>query len=317
MRPRLGSFRTPVGERLVEWGIAFVATTAILAVLLLFAFVLREALPLLLGGTPLRLGDLLAPQTDAPDAPAHVWQPVGYPPKFNVVPLVFGTLKLTVVTMCIAAPPALLAAIYTAEIASERIRAWVKPTVEVLAGIPSVVLGFFGLAFFASVAQWATGATYRLNTLAAALALGLAITPVVFTVADDAIRAVPATLREASFALGARRWQTIVRVTVPAALPGIVAAFVLGFGRSIGETMIVLMVSGNAPVLDASPLASARTMTATIASELGETPRGADHWRVLFFLGALLFLITLVLDTVGRLFVSRLQRRLDPSAGTT
>jgi phosphate transport system permease protein len=202
------------------------------------------------------------------------------------------------------------AAIYISQLASPRIREIGKPVIELLAGIPSVVLGFIALVFVAGALQAAFGLTYRLNALVAAVGLALAIVPIVFTVSEDALRAVPNSLREASAALGARRWQTTVRVVVPAALPGIAAALILGFGRAIGETMIVLMASGSAPVIDASPTSSARTVTATIAAELGETARGSEHWRVLFALGVVLFALTWLLGRLGDWAIAVLRRRL-------
>ncbi|MDI1446029.1 phosphate ABC transporter permease subunit PstC [Polyangium sp. 6x1] len=307
-------FRRSLGERLAERAIALAAASAIGAILLIFVFVVREALPLLWdGGADLAL---VAPQHyPGYDHPAYVWQPVGYPPKYGVVPLLAGSLKITALAMAISAPLSLLAAIYVAEILRPRTRALIKPVIELLAGVPSVILGFFALTFIADATQDILGCTYRLNALVAALALSLAVLPVIFTVSEDAIHGVPLALREASLAVGARRHQTIARVVLPAALPGIVASLVLGFGRAIGETMIVLMASGNAAVLDASPTSSARTLTATIAAELGESPRGGEHWRVLFLLGMILLVVTWALDTLCRVVVRRLARRLNPSEG--
>jgi phosphate transport system permease protein len=310
-RPSLfGSTATPRWHRVVEHAIAAVAFVSVAAVLSILAFVAREAAPMFWEGRE-HLADLIWPREwPGYDAPAHVWQPVGFPPKHDVVPLLIGTLKITGLAMLVAGPIGLLSAVYVAELAPRRVREVVKPAIELFAGIPSVVLGFFSLVFIAHFLERLFGLTYRLNALVAALGLALTIVPVVFTVSEDALRAVPKSLREASAALGARRWQTTLRVVVPAALPGIAAAFVLGFGRAIGETMIVLMASGNAPVVDASPVSSARTVTATIAAELGETARGGEHWRVLFALGVLLFLITWALDRIGASAVARLRRRL-------
>jgi phosphate transport system permease protein len=314
---RFGSFRRPLGERIAEHAIGCVATSVIAAIALILVFVVREALPLLFGSLrEISIADLFVAQNyTGYDSPVYVWQPVGYPPKYNVIPLLAGSLKITALAMVFSVPVALLAAIYVAELMRSRTRALVKPFIELASGVPSVVLGFLALMYVAGTVQRALGCTYRLNAIAAALALSIAVIPVVFTVAEDAIRGVPMAMREASLALGARRYQTITRVVLPAALPGIVAALVLGFGRAIGETMIVLMASGNAAVLDASPVSSARTVTATIAAELGESPRGGEHWRVLFLLGTLLLVLTSALDTAGRAVMRRLERRLDPSAG--
>ncbi|TKC91865.1 phosphate ABC transporter permease subunit PstC [Polyangium fumosum] len=305
-------FRRSLGERIAERALALVAASAIGAITLILVFVVREALPLFWDGHE---GLALAAPHRYPnyDHPVYVWQPVGYPPKYGVVPLFVGTLKITGLAMAISTPLSLLAAIYVAELMRPRRRAWIKPIIELVAGVPSVVLGFIALTYIAGATQDLLGCTYRLNALVAAIALSLAVLPVIFTVAEDALHGVPLALREASLALGARRYQTVTRVVLPAALPGILAALVLGFGRAIGETMIVLMASGNAAVLDPSPTSSARTLTATIAAELGESPRGSEHWRVLFLLGMILLLITWALDAVGRIVVRRLARRLDPS----
>jgi phosphate transport system permease protein len=186
--------------------------------------------------------------------------------------------------------------------------------VELLAGVPSVVLGFFALMIIATWVKDAFGLVYRLNGFVAAIGLSLTIVPMIFTIAEDALQAVPRYLREAALALGARRWQACVKVVVPAAVPGLASAVVLGFGRAIGETMIVLMASGNAAVIQLfDPTASVRTVTATIAAELGEVAVGDPHWRVLFLLGVLLFSVTFGLNLLGDLAVKRLQRRLTAS----
>lgn len=301
-------------ERIVEHAITVVSAAAILSIVLIFAFVAREALPLLWERSSAPPSEFVIPKRyDGYDSAEFVWQPVGFPGKHNVVPLLIGTLKITTLSMFLSVPLGLLAAIYVALVVRPRVRRIVKPIVELLAGVPSVVLGFLALTVVADVTHDALGTTYRLNALVAALALSLAIVPIVFTVSEDALRAVPRSLHEASYALGAREWQTVLRVVLPAALPGIAAAIVLGFGRAIGETMIVLMASGNAAVTSLAPTTSSRTMTATIAAELGEAPRGGEHWRVLFALGLLLFLTTFLLDRVGQHLVKRLKRRLGPS----
>lgn len=315
MSRKLGRVRTPWWERLVEKLIGLLAWSAIVAVLAIFVFVLREALPLLFDEDALSAqGGLrsLVRATTWPgyDEPAHVWQPVGFPGKLDVVPLFVGTLKITGLTMLVAVPLGVGGAIFLAEVAPRRLREWLKPAVELLAAVPSVVIGYFVLAVIAGGVQYALDLTYRLNAWVAALGLTFAVVPVVLTISEDALRTVPRELVEASLALGARRWQTTLGVTLPAAMPGIAAAVVLGFGRAIGETMIVLMASGNAPVMGADPTSSARTLTATIAAELGEVTPGGDHWRVLFLLGALLFVVTFALNELGRWVVIRLRKRL-------
>ena len=231
-------------------------------------------------------------------------------PRYNVIPLLLGTLKVTLIAMLIGTPLALAAALYTSEFAPVRLREWIKPAIELLAGIPSVVMGFFALIVLASWLQATFGLEFRLNALNAGIALALAIIPIIYTVSEDALTAVPQHYREASLALGASKIQTAVRVVFPAAMPGIGAAMILGFGRAIGETMIVLMASGNAAYMSLSPLVMTRTLSATIAAELGEVVFGGGHYRILFFLGTLLFIVTSVLNWIGDRYNRRMRRRL-------
>lgn len=313
--PLGASFKTPLSHRLAEKTIAVLALVAVVAVALIFLFVAKEALPLLweqASHAGLRLRDLVfARHWPGYDEAVYVWQPVGEPAKLNVVPLFVGTLKVTLVTMLVSVPVGIACAIYVSQYAGRRTRELVKPAIELLAGVPSVVLGFFALIVLATWVQQAFGLTYRLNAVVAALGLSLAVIPVIFTISEDALQAVPKHLGEAALALGARKYQTTLRVIVPAALPGIAAAVILGFGRAIGETMIVLMASGNAAVIDLfDPTTSVRTVTATIAAELGEVANGDEHWRVLFLLGLMLFGITFVLNKLGSVAVSRLHRKL-------
>jgi phosphate transport system permease protein len=242
------------------------------------------------------------------------WQPVSTTPRYNAIPLILGTLKVTIIAMLFATPLALAAALYTAEFAPPRWREWIKPAIELLAGIPSVVTGFFALIVLASWLQSAFGLEFRLNAFTAGIALAIAVIPIIYTVSEDALTAVPRLYREASLALGASRSQTAARVVFPAAMPGIGAAIILGFGRAIGETMIVLMVSGNAAIMSLDPAVPARTLSATIAAELAEVVFGGEHYRVLFFLGTLLFLITSVLNWVGDYYRRKLREKLFGSA---
>ena len=308
------SARTPRWHRIAEGLIGILATSAIAAIALIFVFVSKEALPLFWESEvagELRLRDLFLPrQWPGYDEPVYVWQPVGAIPKFNVVPLFVGSLKVTVIAMGLSVPLGVGCALFTNTYASKRLREIVKPVVELLAGIPSVVLGFFALVVIASWLQDVGGFTYRLNGVVAGVGLAMTIVPLIFTVADDALQTVPRAQREAALALGARRYQVALRVVAPAAMPGIAAGIVLGFGRAVGETMIVLMASGNAAVVDPFDLTSSvRTVTATVAAELGEVSAGDPHWRVLFLLGAILFALTFVLNALGRATVVHLSRR--------
>jgi phosphate transport system permease protein len=316
-RPPLGHrTRPPILHRLGDAMIHGLALTAVVAIVLIFVFIAREALPLFfepaaqeeLGG----LSALVSPRAwPGYDEPVFVWQPVGPIPKLNLVPLFAATLKVTLLAMSIALPIGVGAAVFVSQYASRRLRELLKPAIELLASIPSVVLGFVALVFFASAVQALLGTTYRLNVLVASLALSLAVIPVIFTISEDALSAVPRELVAAALALGARKHQVVLRVVLPAALPGIAAAAILGMGRAIGETVVVLMASGNAAVVDLlDPTSSGRTVTATIAAELGEVSQGDAHWRVLFLLGLLLFVVTFVLNRAGALVVESLHARL-------
>tara|TARA_A100001037_G_scaffold305916_1_gene348047 strand:+ start:7486 stop:8568 length:1083 start_codon:yes stop_codon:yes gene_type:complete len=243
--------------------------------------------------------------------PEFIWQPASPLPKYNIVPLLIGSLKTTLVALLFAVPVALGAAIYVSQIASPLVREWLKPMIELLAGIPSVVLGFFALIVMASFFQSLFGYPSRLNALIAGIALGFAVIPIVFAIAEDALTSVPSTITNAALALGSSRWQAAWSIALPAALPGIFAAVVLGFGRAVGETMIVLMATGNASIVSGSLLDSTRTLTATIAAELAETVFGSEHYRVLFLLGTLLFTITFVANTIGDVVIQRLKERLE------
>ncbi|MBI4371109.1 MAG: phosphate ABC transporter permease subunit PstC [Elusimicrobia bacterium] len=304
-------------ESAIEAVIRVSASLAIVGLVLIFVFIGKEALPVLLSQEVRQeagLSRLFLPQSPEPSEPKEfAWQPISAIPKYSLLPLLTGTIKATVVALLFALPLALGAAVFSSEFAPSWLREIIKPSIELLAGIPSVVLGFFALMVMATYIQDLLGLDYRLNAINAGIALGLAVIPIVFTVAEDALTAVPQSYREGSIALGATPWQTAWRVVLPAAFPGIFAACVLGFGRAIGETMIVLMASGNAAVLSLSPTDPLRTLSATIAAELGEVVHGSPHYHVLFFIGTLLFLFTFATNLLGQAFVERLKQRLSGS----
>ncbi len=287
---------------------------AILSLVLIFVFIGKQALPVFTSAPVQKeagLDKLFLPQPGRdPAAPEFTWQPVSQVPKYSLLPLLLGTLKVTVIAVFIAIPLAVAAALYTSEFAPSWAREVIKPAIEILAGIPSVVIGFFCLMVLAGWLQSAFGWTFRLNAVTAGIGLSLAVIPIVYTVSEDAFTSVPLTYREGSVAMGASVWQTASRVVLPAATPGVLAACVLGFGRAIGETMIVLMASGNAAVISWSPFDSIRTFSATIAAELGEVVVGSPHYHVLFFVGAFLFVLTFLINLAGHWWVDRLQKKL-------
>ncbi len=244
------------------------------------------------------------------DKPEYIWQPVGQIQKYNIIPLFVGTLKVTLIGLFFAVPLAVGAAIYVSQLARPRIREIIKPTIELLSGIPSVVVGFFALLVMATVLQKIFGYQTRLNAFVAGIALGFAVIPVIFSIAEDALTSVPRAYTQAALALGASRWQTAWQIVLPAALPGVFAATVLGFGRAIGETMIVLMVC-SASVMSWSIFDSARSITTTIAAEMAEAVSGGPHYRILFMLGALLFAATFVSNMIGEVVINRFKLKLE------
>lgn len=296
-------------ESLIEFLIRSSGFIVIGSVVLIFVFVGKEAIPLLTSEEvhkEVTVGKMIVPQ----EGGGYSWQPVSSVPKYSLLPLLIGTLKVTVVALVIALPIAVGAAIFTSEFAPQTVREVIKPAVELLAGIPSVVIGFFALMVLATWLQHAFGIRIRLNAITAGIGLALAVIPIVYTVSEDALSAVPQAFRDGSMALGANSWQTAWRVVLPAATPGVFAACVLGAGRAIGETMIVLMASGNAATMSFDPTQSFRSFSATIAAELGEVVHGDAHYRVLFFLGAALFVITFLLNLAGQSYVGRLKKKL-------
>ena len=260
------------------------ASTSLVVVALIFIFLFREAAPFAIKPG---IGEIFSSR----------WTPVSFQREsFGIYPLVTGSLLVTAIATIIAIPFGVCGAVYLAEMANNKEREVLKPFIELLAGIPSVVIGFFGLVVLAPIVKQVFGLPSGQTALTGALLLALMAIPTIMSISEDAIRSVPVSYRQASLALGASRLQTIWTVTVPAALPGIVAAVMLGMGRVIGETMAVMMVTGNAPIITLSPFESVRTMTATIAAEMGEVPFGSDHYRALFWVGIVLLIATFILN---------------------
>ncbi|MEO8516335.1 MAG: phosphate ABC transporter permease subunit PstC [Flavobacterium sp.] len=231
------------------------------------------------------------------------WVPVSDNPRFGLIALLIGTLKVTGIAMLFAGPIAILAALYTSTFASKRAKEIIKPIIELLAAFPSVVIGFFALMVLATFFQDIFGYETRLNAFVGGVAMALAAIPIIYTISEDALSAVPKTYTEASLALGASKWQTAFFVTLPAAVPGIFAAILLGIGRVFGETMIALMATGNAALNTANPFDSVRTFAATIGSEMAETVFGDTHYSVLFFIGSLLFIFSFGLNALAEFYV--------------
>ncbi len=318
---------------LAEKVIKAVAFLSIAVVILIFIFVFREAFPIFsmdknktgssellvqetYGGAETAQEPVIVPENqvdnsnktqasvDKPSSTllSKTWMPVSDNPRYGIWPLFLGTLKVTLIAILFSAPVSILAAIYTAMFAKPRIREIIKPVIELLAGFPSVVIGFFALMVLATVLQNIFGYASRLNAFVGGIAMGLAAIPIIYTLTEDALSAVPRTYTEASLGLGASRRQTAFYVVLPAAVPGIFAALILGIGRIFGETMIALMATGNAAMISMNPFDSVRTLSATIGAEMAEVVFGDTHYSVLFLIGSLLFIFTFVLNALAEFY---------------
>ncbi|MEW6411683.1 MAG: phosphate ABC transporter permease subunit PstC [Candidatus Zixiibacteriota bacterium] len=302
-----------LGEKLISIN----AYAALIGIFLIFLFIFKEAIPIFTDPEVQQEASVekmvFKQEYYEGREPKWSWQPNSEVPKYSLYPLVLGTLKAALIAMLFAVPLGVGAAIYSSQFASRRTREIIKPLIELLAGIPSVVLGFFALIVLATFLQKTFGFVFRLNAINAGIALGLTVIPLVFTIAEDAMTSVPQSLRDAAMALGANPWQVSFTMVLPAAFPGIAAGIVLGFGRAVGETMIVLMASGNAAIVSASFTDSIRTFSATIAAELAEVVFGSTHYNVLFFIGTLLFVFTFLINLGGELVLIKLKEKLQGS----
>jgi phosphate transport system permease protein len=287
-----------VVETAIEWLIKLCGVSAILFVFGIFFFVLREGAGILFGG--LDFFQFFFSMEWYPTSLSNV--------RYGVLALMVGTFSVTVLAMAIAVPFGLGAAIFVSEFCNRSVKEVLKIVIELLAAIPSVVWGFIGISVMNPVLQDLFGAPIGLNVLNGALLLALMSVPIMVSIGEDALKAVPDSYREAALALGATRWQIVYRVLLPAAKNGLLAAVLLGVGRAVGETMAVLMATGHAVNIPTSPFDPVRTLTATIAAELGEASVGSAHYRVLFVIGILLFTITFIVNLVADVVVKGVRR---------
>lgn len=284
-------------DKVVQWVVFVGGISAIVFITSIFLFIAREGTGFIVNTMDVKEFFL---------SPA--WRPTSDRPTYGVLALILGTASVTGAAVLMAVPFSLGAAIYLAEFTDGRRREVLKVLIELLAAIPSVVWGFIGLAIMNPLIIWLFEVPVGLNILNAGLILGLTAAPIMTTIAEDALRAVPDRYREASEALGATKWQTTWRVVLPAGRHGLMAAVLLGVGRAFGETMAVLMASGHAITIPTSPFDSVRALTATIAAELGETASGSDHYEALFALGILLFVVTFCINLTADLVVRGIRR---------
>ena len=278
------ALRRQTKEKLIRNTFLLVALTSIIVLTLIMLFLFMEGLPIfrVYPVTKFLFGTL--------------WYPTADPPDFGIFPLIMGSLAVTALSSAIAIPLGVMTAIYLAEIARPRVRQYVKPVVELLAALPSVVLGFFGMVIMAPFLQDTFDVATGLNLFNAAIMLAFMSVPTICSISEDAIYSVPGELREASLALGATHWETIVRVVLPASTSGISTGVILGMSRAIGETMVVLMVAGGAALIPTSIFAPVRPMPAAIAAEMAEAPFRGDHYYALFATGVVLFVFTMLFN---------------------
>lgn len=298
-------------ERVMEKILLMAGISSVIIIALIFIFLFKEAVLFFKTASPMELiGIWTYDDWEEKNIFKIMWQAVSEVPKYSIIPLLCGSFLVAVPATIIATVFGLGAAVYLSEIASSKVRETLKPTLELLAGIPTVVLGFFVLTVIATIVQDALHTKFRLNAFVGSLGVAITVLPIIITLSEDALRAVPKELRDASMALGATKWQTIFNTVLPAAVSGISAAVILGFGRSLGETMIVVMATGNAALVTGDVFSSVRTMTANIAAELGSVARDSEHYYALFLIGAVLFTITFILNLFAEMIIQKMRAKL-------
>lgn len=280
-------------EFIIEKLIFLCGLASILFVILIFAFLLKEGISFF---TEISFPKFIG---------ARYWYPISDPPQFGILPLILGSLMVTLGAIIVSVPLSIAAAFYISEVAPLKIKDILKAGIEMLAAIPSVVLGFIGMVTLVPWIKKAFHLPTGLTALSGSIMLGLMAMPTIISISEDAINAVPKSYKEGALALGATRWQAMYRVIIYAAMPGIIAATMLGIGRVIGETMAVMMITGNAAVIPHTFLQPVRTLTATIAAEMGETVHGSMHYYSLFAIGIILFVITFIINFTADIFLHR------------
>lgn len=282
-----------IKEFIIEKLIFLSGIASILFVILIFVFLLKEGIAF--------FKEIPAKNFVA----GKYWYPISDPEQFGILPLICGSLLVTLGAIVIAVPVSIGAAFYIAEVAPGKLKDILKAGIEMLAAIPSVVLGFIGMTTLVPWVKKIFGLPTGLTALSGSIMLGLMAMPTIISISEDAINAVPKAYKEGALALGATRWQAMYRVVIHAALPGIIAASMLGIGRVIGETMAVMMITGNAAVVPTTFLQPVRTLTATIAAEMGEAVHGSLHYHSLFAIGIILFVITFIVNVSADIFLHR------------
>lgn len=300
---------TRVKEALIKLFFALNGTAALVFIILIFIFLFKEGFRAL---DHIGLLDFLYTNRVGSNGITETvsqWYPTSNEPRYSLIPLIVGTLLTSIPATIISTIFGVAAGIYLSEVANPKWKEFLKPTIELFAGIPTVVLGFIMLVFGATFFNDLLHPDNRLNAFIASVGLSFVIIPVIASLTEDALHSIPNDLRMASYGLGATKWQTISKVILPAAFSGVSASIILGFGRAIGETMIVLMAAGNAANITSNIFLSVRTMTATIAAEMGEVSQGSDHYFALFFIGIVLFTITFILNLIAEIIINKMRKK--------
>jgi phosphate transport system permease protein len=300
---------TRIKEKLIKYFFALNGVMALVFIILIFVFLFKEGLR---SFDHIHILDFIYSnqlQADGSMKKVFEWYPTSSDARYSLVPLILGTLLTALPATVISTVFGVAAGVYLSEIANPKLKEFLKPIIELFAGIPTVVLGFIMLAVGASLFNDLFNPVNRLNAFIAALGLSFVIIPIIASLTEDALHSIPNELRMASYGLGATKWQTIRHVILPAAFSGVSASIILGFGRAIGETMIVLMASGNAANITTNIFQSVRTMTATIAAEMGEVSQGSDHYYALFFIGIVLFTITFFLNLFAEIIINKMRKK--------
>ncbi len=290
-------FRRKLFDLIWRGFVYFIAFVSILLIVFVIFFILREAFLLISKG-------YINSHANLKNLFSYIWQPVSVEPKYGIIPLVFGSLKIMIVATLIASPLAVFAALYVSVYANDFFRETIKPIIELIAGLPTVVIGFFMLMIAASFLQDVFGWDFRLNAIVGGIGVALAIIPLIFTISEDAMRAIPRHLIESAYALGASKHHVAWKIVLPSSLSAVFSSIILGASRAFGETMIVLMATGNSPIAEFDFTLPVRTISATIASEMGEVQIGDEHYAVLFFIGFVLLVATLIFNLIS-IFVYR------------
>jgi len=300
---------TRTKESLIKFFFAVNGMMALVFIILIFIFLFKEGFRSL---EHIGLLDFLCTNRAGAygtQETVYQWYPTSAEPRYSLIPLILGTLLTSIPATIISTIFGVAAGIYLSEVANPKWKEFLKPLIELFAGIPTVVVGFIMLVIGASFFNDLLHPDNRLNAFVAAIGLSFVIIPIIASLTEDALHSIPNDLRMASYGLGATKWQTISRVILPAAFSGVSASIILGFGRAIGETMIVLMAAGNAANMTSNLFLSVRTMTATIAAEMGEVSQGSDHYFSLFFIGIVLFTITFILNLIAEIIINKMRKK--------